>query len=186
MSDPHWEIVASGARLITENWLFRLWSRVYRSRRSGRDHTYYVAELPDCVHVIALTPEPDRRIVLVRQFRAASAEQSLEVPGGLVDPGEDPAAAGVRELLEETGYAGDPPVVLPTYWCNPSLLTAKVTAIVVANAKRISDPQPDSTEELEIELAPASEIPAMVRSGKISHALVAGSLLSWLAFEATG
>ncbi len=99
--------------------------------------------LADAVSVIALTP--DRQVVLVRQFRAGSGRDSLETPGGLLDPGEDPLAAGARELLEETGYAGDPPELLGTVWSNPSIMTSRTTTIVVANARRVAERRSSTT-----------------------------------------
>src|SRR5580693_4464299 len=87
---------------LEENWLFRLRRERFRSRVSGRAHAFYVMHLADAVNVIALTS--DGRIVLVRQFRAGSARDSLETPGGLLEPGEDPRDAGARELREETGF----------------------------------------------------------------------------------
>ena len=80
----------------------------------------YVTHLADGVHAIALTP--DQQVVMVRQFRAGSRRDSLETPGGLLDPGEDPCAAGARELLEETGYAGDPPELLGCHLPDPGAL----------------------------------------------------------------
>ena len=59
---------------------------------------------PDWVNVLALTP--DARLVLVRQFRFGIDDFSLEIPGGVIETGEDPVAAGLRELREETGYGG--------------------------------------------------------------------------------
>ena len=106
MPDASWIREPAGDQTLEENWLFRLRRERFRSRASGRVHDYYVMHLADAVNVIALTP--DRRVVLVRQFRAGSDSDSLETPGGLLEPGEDPRAAGARELLEETGYAGDP------------------------------------------------------------------------------
>ena len=73
----------------------------------GKTHDFFVAHLADGVHAVAVTP--DHQIVMVRQFRAGSRRDSLETPGGLLEAGEDPCTAGARELLEETGYAGDPP-----------------------------------------------------------------------------
>ena len=95
---------------------------------SGLAHDFYVLHLADAVSVVATTA--DGRLILVRQFRAGSGRDSLETPGGLLNPGEDPLAAGARELLEETGYAGDPPRSLGTVWSNPSLMTSKITTIV--------------------------------------------------------
>ncbi|MGH7682927.1 MAG: NUDIX hydrolase [Vulcanimicrobiaceae bacterium] len=64
--------------------------------------TYYAVEGPDYVCVLALTDE--RQIVLVRQFRPAVEEFTLELPSGLVDDGEKPQLTAARELNEETGY----------------------------------------------------------------------------------
>src|SRR4051812_32206079 len=107
MSEPSWTPEGAEDRTIEENWLFRLRRERFRSRRSGLAHDYYVLHLADAVSVVARPA--DRRLVLVRQFRAGSRAESLETPGGLLEPGEDPLVAGARELLEETGYAGDPP-----------------------------------------------------------------------------
>ncbi len=100
---------------------------------------------------------------------------------GLVDPGEDPCAAGARELLEETGYAGDPPVFLGTLWSNPSLLTSRISTVVISNARLVADTNPDEHEELTIERVPADDIPRLIREGRIDHALVVLGLLWWLA-----
>jgi 8-oxo-dGTP pyrophosphatase MutT (NUDIX family) len=169
---------------LEENWLFRLRKERFRSRHSGITHDFYVLHLADAVHVVALTPEDE--VVLVRQFRAASARDSLEIPGGLVDPGEEPCAAGVRELLEETGYAGDAPELLGTVWSNPSLVTSRITTIVVRNARLVAEPTPDHNEELTIERVPARAIPGMIRGGQIDHALVVAGLLWWLSLTDDG
>ena len=64
--------------------------------------------LRDIVHmrgaaaVLPLTD--DGRILFVRQFRAAAQINMLEIPAGMIDPGEEPLQCAVRELEEETGY----------------------------------------------------------------------------------
>ena len=121
---PSWVREDADDRTLEENWLFRLRRERYRSRTSGHAHDFYVIHLADAVHVVAITPE--RQVVLVRQFRAGSGRDSLETPGGLLEPGEDPLVAGPRELREETGYAGDPPVFLGTVWSNPSLIEPRL------------------------------------------------------------
>lgn len=173
-----WVRQEDGDRTLEENWLFRLRRERYRSRTSGRAHDYYVIHLADSVNVVALTP--DERLILVRQFRAGSGRDSLETPGGLLDPGEDVLSAGARELLEETGYAGDPPELLSIVWSNPSIMTSKSTTILITNACLMTEPQLDHGEEVDVELVPAREVPEMLRDGRIGHSLVVVGLLWWL------
>lgn len=177
---PSW-LPEGEPRTLEENWLFRLRSERFRSRSTGKAHDFYVMQLADAVNVIALTR--DRRVVLVRQFRAGSNTDSLEPPGGLLDRGEDPRAAGARELLEETAYAGDPAVVLGTSWSNPSLLSSKITTILVTNASLVREPKLDEGEELQVEFLPADAVYPAIRAGAIDHALAVGGLLLWLLHE---
>ncbi len=163
---------------LEENWLFRLRRERFRSRRSGQSHNYYVMHLADAVNVIALTA--DRHVVLVRQFRAGSGADSLETPGGLLEPGEDPCDAGARELLEETGYAGDPAELLTTVYSNPSIMTSRTTFILIENARKVSAIKLDHGEEVSTELVDERNVPRLLRSGRIDHALVVCGLLWWL------
>lgn len=183
LADACWTRVDGGEhdRTIEENWLFTLRKERFRSRTSGLAHDFYVIHLADAVHAIAITTAGE--VLFVRQFRAASGRDSLEIPGGLVDPHEDPLVAGARELLEETGYAGDPPELIGTLWSNPSIVTSRTTTIVIRNARKVAEPKLDHTEELTVEKVPMHDVLGLVRSGKVDHALVVAGILWWLAAE---
>lgn len=181
MSEPTWHLHGDDHETLEENWLFQLRRQRYCSRVSGKVHDYYIMQLADAVNVVALTPA--RKLVLVRQFRAGSGHDSLETPGGLVAPGEDPLEAGARELLEETGYAGDPPRLLGSCWANPSILTSRSTTILITNARPIATPSLDAEEEVHVDLVPAGQVPWMIRDGRIDHALAVQGLLLWLVSE---
>jgi 8-oxo-dGTP pyrophosphatase MutT (NUDIX family) len=176
-----WISEAAGAHdeTLVENWLLRLRRERFRSRQSGKSHDFYVAYLKDGANVVALTP--GNEVVMVRQFRAGLHRDSLETPGGLIESGEDPRAAGARELLEETGYAGDPPELLGSIWPNPGLLAQRIWTIVIRNAMRIAEPAPDQTEELTVELVPVSKILTLIKQGEIEHGVCVAGLLWWLA-----
>ncbi len=180
ITESSWVREAGGThdRTLVENWLFRLRSERFRSRSSGKVHEYFVAHLADGVQTLALTG--DQRVVMVKQFRAGSGRDSLELPGGLIEPGEDPCSAGPRELLEETGYAGDPPLQAGTIWPNPALLSMRSTTIVIANSHKVAEPRPDASEELAIELVPIHDIPLLIKTGRIDHAVCVAGLLWWL------
>jgi 8-oxo-dGTP pyrophosphatase MutT (NUDIX family) len=182
-SEPSWVSIDDGAhdQTLVENWLFRLRRERFRSRKSGKTHDYYVTHLANGVHAIALTS--DQQVVMVRQFRAGSRRDSLETPGGLLDPGEDPCAAGARELLEETGYAGDPPELLCTIWPIPALLSMQISTVVIRNARLIAEPHLDPNEEVALELVPVRDIPEFIKSGRIDHGVCVAGLLWWLALD---
>jgi len=177
-AQPSWRPEPGTAEMITENWLFRLRKERFRSRTSGVSHEFFVLHLLDAVSVVATTT--DQQVILVRQFRAGSGLDSLETPGGLVDAGEDPLAAGARELLEETGYAGDEPRWLGTVWSNPSLMTSKFTTIQIVNARKVAEPKFDHGEEVVVELYHLHGIPQLIENGEINHALAILSLYSAL------
>jgi len=128
----------------------------------------------------------DQHVVMVRQFRAGSRRDSLETPGGLLDLGEGPCAAGARELLEETGYAGDPPELLGTIWPIPALLSMRISTVVIRNARLIAQPHLDPKEEVALELVPVQDIPSFIKSGRIDHGVCVAGLLWWLALDRLG
>jgi 8-oxo-dGTP pyrophosphatase MutT (NUDIX family) len=167
-------------KTLVENWLLRLRQERFRSRQSGKTHDFFVAYVADGVHTIALTE--DNHIVMVRQFRAGSRRDSLETPGGLLEPGEDPCAAGARELLEETGYAGEPGELLFTIWPNPALLTMCIATVVIRGARLVSTPRLDPAEEIELELVPVHTVHNLIKTGRIDHAVCVAGLLRWLAW----
>ena len=89
--------------VLSSETVFRTpWFSVVAKTLDAGPSPYYLCKLPDYASVLALTD--DDRVILVRQYRPVIEAVALELPGGLVDPGESPAAAIARELLEETGY----------------------------------------------------------------------------------
>ena len=179
MDDRSWTSEPEHDRSIESNWLFELRRERHRSRLSDRTHDFYVVRMADAVTSVAVTP--DDRVILVRQFRAGSRLDHWETPGGLLHPGEDPLDAGPRELFEETGYRGDPAILLGTVWTNPALVTTRMSTVLIANARPAGDPIFDPGEEVVTELFPRTEVAAMVASGRIDHALANLALLTWLA-----
>lgn len=69
----------------------------------GKKATREVVRHPGAVGIVALI---ENKIIMVRQYRYALAKETLEIPAGKIDSGEDPEACAVRELREEAGYKG--------------------------------------------------------------------------------
>jgi len=175
---PRWETVEAGE--VVDYRVFGVQRLVRRSSRTGRTGEYLVLRIPPWANVIALTP--DDEVVLVEQYRHGIDIVTLEIPGGIVDPGEDPARSAARELLEETGYRGDPPELLGTVHPNPAIQDNQCTTWLVTNARRTAEPTPDEGEHLEVITVPRVEIPNLLRQGRITHSLVVAGF-HWLSLR---
>jgi 8-oxo-dGTP pyrophosphatase MutT (NUDIX family) len=145
-----------------------------RSPRTGGDHWFYRIDSPDWVNVVPVTAAGE--VVLVRQFRHGSGDFTLEIPGGMVDPGESPTEAAGRELLEETGYRAAELAPLGGVNPNPALFGNTLHAFLARGARRVGEAQNHGTEETHVELVPAARVPELVRAGAIDHALVIAAL----------
>jgi 8-oxo-dGTP pyrophosphatase MutT (NUDIX family) len=168
-----------GGEIAYDAGIFRVRKDRYGFRGRPAGHPFHVIEAADWVNVVAVTDAAE--VVLVRQFRHGVGQDCLEVPGGVIDPSDpDPAAAAIRELREETGYAGDPPRGLGSVSSNPAILTNRTYSFWMPAARLVGDPQPDTHEALETELCPVARIPALIESGAIHHALAVVALLRFL------
>jgi 8-oxo-dGTP pyrophosphatase MutT (NUDIX family) len=134
------------------------------------EHDFYIIESRDWINVIPLTA--DHRVVMIRQYRHGSKEVTLEIPGGLVDPGDTPEKAAARELMEETGYQAEELVQIGVVNPNPALFNNRCYTFIAQNAQKIRAPMPDQTEDIEVVLMPISDIQELISKGEIDHAMV--------------
>ena len=163
-----WEVLQS--ERMYQCRMFSVRRHYSRSLSSGMAGDFYVIETRDWVNVVPLTA--DRRLVLVRQFRHSIANLSLEVPAGLIDESDaSPQAAALRELREETGYAGDKIVPLGVVHPNPALMNNRCYMFAAYDVELVSAPQWDVTEELVVETVAVEEIGELIRGGAITNAL---------------
>jgi 8-oxo-dGTP pyrophosphatase MutT (NUDIX family) len=145
-----------------------------RNPQSGDVGEFYSIASRDWVNVVAVTVE--QQLVLVRQFRHGTEEITLEIPGGIVDPGETPVDAARRELLEETGYSPRQMVEIGRVRSNPAIIDNWTYTALAVDCVASAEMSLDDHEEIEIELQPVSAIDQLVASGAITHALVIDAL----------
>lgn len=148
-------------------------------RGDGMEKNFVVLGSPDWVNVVPLTA--DGQVVLIRQFRVGSNEYAVEIPGGLIDPGERPIDAAAREMLEETGHSSDELVYLGKVNPNPALFENTCYTFLAKNAVKTAEQNLDDGEMIEVFSVPLEKLPALVASGQIDHSLVVSALaFLWL------
>ena len=150
--------------------IFELSRSLQRSPHSGREHSFLRIDCPDWVNVIAVTP--DGRMVLVEQYRHGTDDMTIEIPGGAVDPGEDPAISAARELEEETGYIADELIEIGTVEPNPAFLSNRCWTYLAIGCREDGQTHFDPSEEIEVSLAPLEDFARLIDDGTITHSLV--------------
>src|SRR5438309_3939061 len=123
-----WKKISS--KLLGDFRIFTLRSDVKISPRTGKEHDFFVLDAVHWVHVIAVTP--DEQLVMIEQYRHGSNTVELEIPGGMMDPHDaSPEATALRELREETGYAGEKPRLIGQIFPNPAIMSNVCFTVMV-------------------------------------------------------
>ncbi|MBC2600885.1 NUDIX hydrolase [Puniceicoccus vermicola] len=161
--------------------VFRVITQKSRREDDGRVSDWYVVDTNDFVNVVAITL--DDELVMVRQFRHGSEEFSLELPGGMVDDGENPLDAGVRELREETGFAGGTAKIFADCHPNPAIMNNRCHYVLVPQAKLVDEVDWDEHEEMEVILLPMKDVREACRRGEITHSLTLAALMRYSLLE---
>lgn len=157
-------------RKIADCRVFTVNEHISKCEDDGREADFYVIDCPDWVNVVAMTET--REIVLIEQFRHGVEETILEIPGGMIDTGEDLLTAAKRELAEETGYISDNWELLGTSLPNPAIQTNKIYHYLAKGCRSIGETGFDEHESISTLFAGSEKVKKWISEGKISHSLV--------------
>jgi len=134
---------------------------------------------PGAAAVVPFASDPrghDPTVLLIQQYRYAANGSLIEIPAGRLNPGEDPQVCAHRELLEEVGVTAGRLERLTTIWTTPGFTDERIHLFWASDltaGKHAREPD----EFIDVIPKPLSEALQMVRSGVISDAKTALSLL---------
>ncbi len=113
----------------------------------------------------------DGKILLVKQYRYAIQKETLEVPAGKLEKGEDPYLCGLRELEEESGYTSEKLETLCSMYSTPGFCSEKIYLYWTKKLQPVKHPRPmDEDEEIETLWVDIRKAAAMVNDGTIADA----------------
>jgi 8-oxo-dGTP pyrophosphatase MutT (NUDIX family) len=165
---PHRSWTRLSSRYVAEYKVTKVREDRYRFEPEQTEADFLVCESNDWVVILPVTV--DGQVVFVRQFRHGVGEVVLEIPGGLIDAGESPEEAAKRELREETGYEAATVRQVADLLPNPALNNAHCHVVLAEGCRQIQGQDLDALELIEVVTHPLAEVPALIRSGKFSHA----------------
>jgi 8-oxo-dGTP pyrophosphatase MutT (NUDIX family) len=173
-----WTVLDSRT-LVRDRWI-NLRAETLRDGAGRELSPYYLLEYPDWVAAVVLTE--DDRLVMVRQWRHGARAWTLELPAGIIDPGDaDPVAAGRRETLEETGHEATAWRYLYAGYGNPAIQNNRLHLVLGTGARRVAATRPDAGEVLSVECVPVAEVLAGIGQSLIGQSMHVGAILFGLA-----
>ena len=149
---------------------------------------FYTLWQPDWVLILARTKEG--KWVMTEQYRHGTGKIALEFPAGIIDKGETPEEAAVRELQEECGFCLDEGrcplngghdniTYLGSFPVNPDRHRGKFHVVFIDGVERLGKTSFDDTEDIETFLYTDEEFQAKVADGTFNHPLQIAGYFKW-------
>lgn len=153
-----------------------------RNPRNGAEERMVILEGRDSANVVALTS--DNQMLLIRQFRFGIGADTLELPGGLMEAGEELQDAAARELIEETGYSSENWEYLGKVPSNPVFMDSYIHHWVARDVQYSQAPALDDGEAVALVFLPIEKVLDMLLAGEFEHPHTVTALLRF--FVGTG
>ena len=172
-NDKKWKHLKS--EFGEENPLFQVRKDTLVNPRNEKPVTITVLTGNDAANVIPITK--DGQILMIEQYRFGISKKTLEVPGGMVDAGENQEIAVKRELLEETGFGEGKWEYLGSIPANPVFQDQYIHHWLATDVELIGDTNFDDAENIVLRKMPIEEVLNLLKKGEIEHPHTVNALL---------
>lgn len=144
-----------------------------REMKDGRKGEFVLVDSPDWVNIIAevKNDKGEDCFIMVQQFRHGTGDISLEFPAGIVDPGEEPLHAAIRELKEETGYKASKMTLIGTASPNCAFMNNTNYTYYAEGLEKVSGQSLDENEAIDVCLVPVEEAEQGFGHGEMLNAI---------------
>ena len=144
---------------------------------SGNRGSFFVIENCDWVNVIPITTSQE--VILIEQYRHGTEEVTIEIPGGMIEEGELPAAGARRELVEATGYTPASMVYLGRTRPNPAIQNNWPYHYLAVDCEKTAEVEFDSTEHVITKFSSQKDFQRMIADEEITHTAVLSAFARW-------
>ena len=133
--------------------------------------------------VVVLPVLPDKRILLIRQYRYATRQFMWELVAGRIDNDESPQQGAARELIEETGYRAERFRIFLDVFPTPGFLEERMF-ILLAEGLTPGEAEPEEDEKITCKPFTRKDVEHMIRRNTIRDAKTIAGLLYYFRFLA--
>ncbi len=167
-----WPKITGRSKIAISPWM-QVIAREVEFAPGAKAETYHALDLHDYLTILAVTP--DGRIPLVRQYRPATESFTLELPAGLLEPGEEPTTAAARELLEETGFPAKAVHPLGTNHPCTSRLSNRVHSFFIETGEQVPGSKPEAG--ISLRLVTPAEFAQVILTHEFNEQMQLGTVL---------
>ncbi|HEY53428.1 MAG TPA: NUDIX hydrolase [Caldilineae bacterium] len=181
-TNHRWQVLEERLLLDKRPWL-RVKEQTVRLADGRVIDDYLVAEAPS--YAIIFPVLPDGRILAVEEYKHGIGRIVLQLPAGLLDPGEDALTGAKRELLEETGYQAGTWQALGSFYDDSNRGMSLGHYFFATNLKQVAEPDAGDLDEVRPIVLTPTALRAAIHAGRVTTASVVASMMLGLEMHST-